>query len=76
MTDPALVDALRHSRLGAELSDDEMHALAGSLRFRDLEPNEVLVSEGTSDDHLYVIVRGGLGVVRSAGRRTASRCSR
>ena len=67
MTDPALVDALRHSRLGAELSDDEMHTLAGNLRFRDLEPDEVLVSEGTSDDHLYVIVRGALGVVRNAG---------
>ena len=67
MTDPALVDALRHSRLGAELSDDEVHTLAGNLRFRDLEPDEVLVGEGTSDDHLYVIVRGALGVVRNAG---------
>ena len=67
MTDPALVDALRRSRIGAELADDEMHTLAGNLRFRDLEPNEVLVGEGTSDDHLYVIVRGALDVVRNAG---------
>ena len=67
MTDPALVDALRHSRLGAELSDDEMHTLAENLGFRDLAQDEVLVSEGTSDDHLYVIVRGALGVVRNAG---------
>jgi len=67
MTDPALVDALRHSRLGAELSDDEMHTLAENLGFRDLEQDEVLVSEGTSDDQLYVIVRGALGVVRNAG---------
>ena len=35
--------------------------------FRDLQPGEVLVPEGTSDNHLYVIVRGALSVQRSAG---------
>ena len=30
-------------------------------------PDEVLVGEGTSDNHFYVIVRGSLGVVRNAG---------
>ena len=67
MTDQALVEALRHSRLGAELSEEQTRTLAEQIRFRDLEPDEVLVDEGTSDNHLYVIVRGALGVVRNAG---------
>jgi CRP-like cAMP-binding protein len=67
MTDQALVEALRHSRLGVELSDEQTRTLADNLRFRDLESDEILVKEGTSDNHLYVIVRGALGVVRNAG---------
>jgi CRP-like cAMP-binding protein len=67
MNDQALVEALRHSRLGAELGDEQLEKLAGHLAFRDLEPGEVLVPQGTSDNHLYVIVRGALGVVRDAG---------
>jgi CRP/FNR family cyclic AMP-dependent transcriptional regulator len=67
MTDQALVDALQHSRLGAELTAEQTKTLADHLSFRDLASDEVLVAQGTSDNHLYVIVRGGLGVVRNAG---------
>ena len=67
MTDQALVDALQHSRLGAELTTEQSKTLAEHLGFRDLAPDEVLVAQGTSDNHLYVIVRGALGVVRNAG---------
>jgi hypothetical protein len=67
MTDQTLIDALRRSRLATELSDAQTRTLADSLAFRDLRPDEVLVKEGTSDNHLYVIVSGALGVVRSAG---------
>ncbi len=67
MTEQALMEALRASRLGAELSADETRILAPYLAFRDLASGEVLVGEGTSDNHLYVIVSGSLGVVRSAG---------
>jgi len=67
MTDQTLIDALRRSRLATELSDAQTRTLADSLAFRDLQPDEVLVKEGTSDNHLYVIVSGALGVVRSAG---------
>ena len=67
MTDQALMEALRGSRLGAELTAEQAGILAGLLAFRDLAPGEVLVAEGTSDDHLYVIVRGSLGVIRNAG---------
>jgi CRP-like cAMP-binding protein len=67
MTDQGLVEALRQSRLGAELSSDQLNTLAGQLAFRDLAPGEVLVRQGTSDNHLYVIVNGALGVVRDSG---------
>jgi len=43
-----------------------MQILAGIRAFRDLEPGDVLVPQGTSDNHLYVIVRGALAVVRNA----------
>ncbi len=67
MTDEALVDALRHSRLGAELTAEQSKTLADNLWFRDLAPDEVLVAQGASDNHLYVIVRGALSVIRNAG---------
>lgn len=67
MTDQALVGALHHSRLGTELSEEQARTLADNLAFRDLQPDETLVREGTSDNHLYVIVSGALGVVRNAG---------
>ena len=67
MTDQAIVDAVRHSRLATELSDAQMRTLADSLVLRDLQPDEVLVKEGKSDNHLYVIVNGAIGVVRNAG---------
>jgi CRP/FNR family transcriptional regulator, cyclic AMP receptor protein len=71
MTDQALVEALHKSCLGATLSAMQARTLAESLAFRDLSPGEILVKEGTSDNHLYVIVRGGLGVVKSAGTSEA-----
>jgi CRP-like cAMP-binding protein len=67
MTEQGLMEALQSSRLGAELSADEARVLAPQLAFRDLAAGEVLVGEGRSDNHLYVIVRGALGVVRNAG---------
>ena len=67
MTDPALIGALHRSRLGTELSEEEAGTLADHLAFRDLKSGEVLVPEGASDDHLYVIVNGALGVVRRHG---------
>ena len=67
MTDQALVDALGVSQLATELSHEQTRTLADNLAFRDLQPGDVLVAEGTSDNHLYVIVSGALGVVRNAG---------
>jgi len=67
MSDPAVVSALKGSRLATELSPDQLVTLSDHVAFRDLRAGEVLVPEGTSDNHLYVIVSGNLAVVRSAG---------
>ena len=66
MTDPRL-EALRGTRLATELTERQAEALAEVLTLRDLEAGDVLVQEGTTDSHLYVIVKGVLGVVKNAG---------
>jgi CRP-like cAMP-binding protein len=68
MSNQADFDALRTSRLGSELSDEQAVTLSGIVTFRDLAPGTVLVQEGASDNHLYVIVSGILGVIRNAGK--------
>ena len=67
MNNSSLVEALRSSRLGTELSQEQVATLAEHLSFRDLRADEVLVREGAPDNHLYVIVNGALAVVRRAG---------
>jgi CRP/FNR family cyclic AMP-dependent transcriptional regulator len=67
MTDQTIVDALRLSQLATELSHEQARTLADNLAFRDLQPGDVLIAEGTSDNHLYVVVSGALGVVKNAG---------
>jgi CRP-like cAMP-binding protein len=56
--------ALRASRLAAELTDEQCRALAQKIELRELADGEVLVNEGAPDDRLFVIVSGALGVVR------------
>lgn len=60
-------DALRASRLSAELDEPQCRTLAAQVTLRELADGEVLVREDTSDTHLYVIVAGTLAVVRGAG---------
>jgi CRP-like cAMP-binding protein len=67
MTDVAILEGLGKSRLAVELNDDERRILAGAMTLRDLKHGEVLVREGSADDHLYVVVSGVLGVVKGAG---------
>jgi len=67
-SDPAeLLAALRESRLAAELTEEQARTLARQFVFRDLAPGDVLVPQGASDNHLYVVVKGALSVTRSAG---------
>jgi CRP-like cAMP-binding protein len=66
MSDPAVVTAMKGSRLAAELTDEQLQVLSGIVALRTLAAGEVLVPEGTSDNHLYVLVSGTLAVVRGA----------
>jgi CRP-like cAMP-binding protein len=67
MTDAAILEGLGKSRLAVELNDDERRILADAMTLRDLKHGEILVQEGSADDHLYVVVSGVLGVVKGAG---------
>ncbi len=67
MTNPDRLDALRQSRLASELSDEQCSVLSDLVTLRDLTDGQVLVEEGTSDNHLYAIVKGLLCVVKNAG---------
>lgn len=67
MTEAAILEGLSASRLAVELNDDERRILAGALSMRELRHGDVLIREGSADDHLYVVVSGVLGVVKNAG---------
>jgi len=67
MTEVAVLEGLSASKLAVELNDEERRILAGAMQLRDLKQGEVLVREGSADDHLYVVVGGVLGVVKGAG---------
>jgi CRP/FNR family transcriptional regulator, cyclic AMP receptor protein len=69
MTRQNVNDALRQSKLAAELSDEQCRVLSRLVTLRDLASGEVLVKEGESDNHLYTIVEGTLSVIRNAGTR-------
>jgi CRP-like cAMP-binding protein len=70
MTESAVLEGLSKSKLAVELDDDERRTLAASMTMRDLGHGEVLIAEGSEDDHLYVVVNGVLGVVKGAGTPT------
>lgn len=67
MTDAATIDGLGKSKLATELSAAQCQTLAAAMSVRDLKQGEVLVREGDTDDHLYVVVSGALGVVKAVG---------
>jgi CRP/FNR family cyclic AMP-dependent transcriptional regulator len=67
MSEAAVLEGLSRSKLAVELNDEEKRVLAGAMTLRDLHQGDVLVREGSADDHLYVVASGVLGVVRGAG---------
>jgi CRP-like cAMP-binding protein len=58
------LDALRGSRLAAELDDAQCRTLAQQVELHDLVDDELLVREGHPDDRLFIVISGALGVVR------------
>jgi CRP/FNR family transcriptional regulator, cyclic AMP receptor protein len=67
MNDQDRYEALRGTKLAAELTDDQCRTLARLVTLQDLKQGEVLAGEGTVDNHLHVILSGTLGVVKNAG---------
>jgi CRP-like cAMP-binding protein len=67
MTDAATVDALGKSKLATELTPEQCRALAATMAVRELATGDMLVREGETDDHLYVVTGGALGIVKAAG---------
>jgi ribosome-associated toxin RatA of RatAB toxin-antitoxin module/CRP-like cAMP-binding protein len=67
MNEQTLIDALRPSKLAAELTEEQCQRLAAAMELRDLKAGEVLVREGDDDHHFYLIVTGKLGVIKSFG---------
>jgi CRP/FNR family transcriptional regulator, cyclic AMP receptor protein len=67
MSEAAILEGLSKSKLAVELNDEERRVLAAAMTLRDLQHGEVLIREGSADDHLYVVASGVLGVVKGAG---------
>jgi CRP/FNR family cyclic AMP-dependent transcriptional regulator len=65
--DPALQEALRSSRLAQDMTPDQVGVLARVVRMASFGAKEVLAREGASDNHLYAVVEGSLGVVKHLG---------
>ena len=62
-----LIDTLRASKLGIELTDGQLARLAALVTLHHANEGDVLVPEGISDSHLYLLVKGALGAVKNAG---------
>lgn len=67
MTDDTKLQALRASRLSADLSEEECYVLADLVSLHDLADGEVVARQGTADSRLHVVARGALAIVRDVG---------
>ena len=65
------IAALKSTKLSHELDEAQVRTLAALVTLRDLKTGEVLVKEGPSDNHLYVILRGDIAVIKNAGTEAA-----
>lgn len=65
--DPTLYEAVRACPLAVDLTPEQTAVLAGLVSLESFQPKQVLASEGTTDNRLYVVVEGSLGVVKHRG---------
>src|SRR4051812_29594342 len=63
-SDEDRIAALHASKLAADLDADECAELARIVDVRELGDGEVLVREGATDSHLYIVWQGLVGVVK------------
>jgi ribosome-associated toxin RatA of RatAB toxin-antitoxin module/CRP-like cAMP-binding protein len=65
--DTAVFEALRKSRLAQDLTAEQTQVLASVVSLATFRANDILAVEGTTDNHLYEVVEGSLGVVKHRG---------
>ena len=65
--DPALLAAVQASRLAQDLTPEQQAVFAGVVSLATFHEKDVLAREGASDNHLYEVVEGTLGVVKQHG---------
>lgn len=65
--DQELIKKIRNSSLSKDLTDDESAVLASIVSERSLDDDEILIEEGHSDDCLYVVLQGKIGVTKQTG---------
>lgn len=65
--DKTLIETIAASPLASQLTKDQVAVLAGVVRIEAFPARAVLAPEGSSDNHLYVIVDGTLSVARQPG---------
>ena len=65
--DPALYEAVRTCPLSKELTAEQVGILAALMKLQSYQPGQLLAPEGSTDNHLYVVVEGSLSVLKSAG---------
>ncbi len=71
MADSTMLEALKSTKLASELDDAQCRILADVVTIREFPKDAVVVREGTADNHLYVILSGGLSVVHKHGKADA-----
>ena len=54
--------AIKQSKIGIELTDEQSSVLAGLVEFHDYADGDVVVKEGAIDDYLRVVLAGALAV--------------
>jgi len=55
------------SLLGVDLDSDEIKALAGIISIKHLGDKDILITEGTTDDALHIVISGRLAATRNTG---------
>jgi CRP/FNR family transcriptional regulator, cyclic AMP receptor protein len=64
MGEPSKLQLVSDSALATELDAKQRAVLAELVSVRDLADGEILVPEGTSDNHVHVVVSGTLAVAK------------
>jgi CRP/FNR family cyclic AMP-dependent transcriptional regulator len=60
------LELVRNSALASELTGDQCRVLADAMQVHDLADGEILVKQGASDNRVYAVVSGALGVSRES----------